>query len=44
MTMCEIYGQEGLAFRGDEDETDSNFKQIMNMKAEDDPALEKWLQ
>ncbi|KAL5508850.1 hypothetical protein EMCRGX_G004106 [Ephydatia muelleri] len=33
-----------LAFRGDEDETDSNFKQIVNMKAEDDPALKKWLQ
>ena len=28
-------GRQGLAFRGDEDETDSNFKQIVNMKAED---------
>ena len=26
---------------GDEDETDSNFKQIVNMKAEDDPAVIK---
>ena len=32
----------GLAFRGDEDETISNFKQIVNMKAEDDPALKNY--
>lgn len=39
--FARFMGRQGLAFRGDEDETDSNFKQILNMKAEDDPALKK---
>ena len=41
MLCVRFMGRQGLAFRGDEDETDSNFKQNVNIKAEDDPALKK---
>ena len=44
MLCVRFMGRQGLAFRGDDDEIDSNVKQIVNMKAEDDPALKKWLQ
>ena len=37
-------GRQGLVFREDEDEIDSNFKQIVNMKTEDALALKEWLQ
>ena len=35
-------GRQGLAIRGDGDESDSNFKQLLLMAAED-PNLTEWL-
>lgn len=35
--------RQGLALRGHHDESDSNLKQLLRMKAEDDPVLLEWL-
>ena len=36
-------GRQGLAFRGDGNESDGNFHQLLRMKAEEDPNLDEWL-
>ena len=35
--------RQGLPLRGDKDEIDSNFKQLLLLKAESDPILAQWL-
>ena len=35
--------RQGVALRGTNDETDSNFSQLLSMKANDDPNLASWL-
>ena len=35
--------RQGLPFRGDKDESDSNIIQLLKMKAEVDPLLAEWL-
>ena len=35
--------RQGLALRGDGDESDCNLKQLLYMKSEEDPNLKKWL-
>lgn len=36
--------RQGLALRGDKDESDSNFIQLYHLRGEDDTRMEKWLQ
>ena len=36
-------GRQGLAIRGDGNESDGNFQQLLQMKAMDDPNLAEWL-
>lgn len=38
-----VLAQQGLAFRGDGDEETANLIEILKMRAEDCPELEKWL-
>ena len=35
--------QQGLPFRGDGDEADANFLQLLKLKGEDDPEILQWL-
>ena len=43
MMAVKFLSRQGLAFRGDKDESDSNIIQLLKMKAECDPLLEEWL-
>ena len=43
LSAVQYLGRQGLPLRGDNDETDSNFKQLLLMKAENDPNLALWL-
>ena len=36
--------RQGLAFRGDGDEVDSNFMQLLKLRGRDDPRIEAWIQ
>lgn len=40
--MSVFLSRQGLAFRGDGDGSDSNFMQLLQMRAEDDQLLMKW--
>ena len=40
---CLHVARQGLALRGDGDEKDGNFFQLLRMKGEDDPTLLEWL-
>ena len=44
MSNVKFLARQGLAFRGHGDETDSNFLQLLKLRAEDDTKIEKWLQ
>ena len=35
--------RQGIALRGDGDESDGNFQQLLRMKAEEDPDLAQWM-
>ena len=43
MSCVRFLCRQGLAMRGDGDESDSNLHQLLRMKAEDDPNLKNWL-
>lgn len=43
MSSIRFLCRQGLALRGHHDESDSNLKQLLRMKAEDDPVLLEWL-
>ena len=43
LTCVRFLGRQGLALRGDGDESDGNFKSLLQMKANDDPILAEWL-
>ena len=43
LSSIRFLGRQGLAVRGDRNESDSNFQQLLRMKAEDDPNLAEWL-
>ena len=42
LNVCHV-SRQGLAFRGDGDESDSNFMQTYLLRSEDDPKLLVWL-
>ena len=44
LSLIRFLGRQGLAVRGDGNELDGNFQQLLLMKAEDDPNLAEWLQ
>jgi hypothetical protein len=44
LSLIRFLGRQGLAVRGDGNESDGNFQQLLRMKAEDDPNLAEWLQ
>ena len=43
LSSIKFLGRQGLAIRGDGDESDGNLKQLLQMKAEEDPNLAEWL-
>ena len=44
MSSVKYLARQGLAFRGSGDESDSNFLQLLMLKAENYPKLKIWLQ
>ena len=44
--LCNIQflARQGIAFRGDGDEMDSNFMQLLKLRGKDDPRIETWIQ
>jgi len=45
VVSCICYlARQSLALRGDGDEQDGNFMQLLKLKGEDDPAVINWLQ
>ena len=44
LSNIRFLARQGLAFRGDGDETDSNFMQLFLLQSEDNPKLLGWLQ
>ena len=42
LSNIRFLARQGLALRGDGDESDSNFLQLMNLHQEDDPRLAEW--
>lgn len=43
LSSIKYLARQGLALRGDGDEADSNFLQLLQLKAEEDPAVIEWL-
>lgn len=43
MSSIRYLAQQGLALRGDGDEEDGNFLQLLKLKGEDDPGMLEWL-
>ena len=43
MSIIRYLGQQGLGLRGDGDEDNRNFLQILQLKREDYPAMLEWL-
>ena len=43
LSSIRYLAQQGLALRGDGDEQDGNFLQLLKLKGEDDPAIIDWL-
>ena len=43
VSSIKFLSRQGLAMRGDGDESDSNLKQLLRMKAEEDANLAEWL-
>ena len=44
LSNIRFLGRQGLAFRGDGDESDSNFMQLFHLRSEDNPSLLGWLE
>lgn len=44
LSNARFLARQGLQFRGHGDEKDSNFLQLMNLRAEDDPRIVDWLE
>lgn len=42
-SIIRFLARQGLAFRGDTDETDSNFMQLLKLQSLDDPTFATWL-
>ena len=43
LSSMKFLGRQGLAIRGDGNESDGNLQQLLRMKAEEDPNLSEWL-
>ena len=43
LSSIRFLGRQGLAIRGDGNELDGNFQQLLRMKAEEDPNMAEWL-
>ena len=43
LSSLKYLARQGLAMRGDGSDEDSNFKQLLYLRAEDDPNLAQWL-
>ena len=43
VSSIRFLSRQGMAFRGDRNDEDSNFLQLLQLKAEDDPDLLEWL-
>ena len=43
MSSIRYLARQGLALRGDGDEDDGNFLQLLKLKGEDDPAMLEWV-
>ena len=43
MSSIRYLARQGLALRGDGDEDDGNFLQLLKLKGEDDPAMLEWI-
>ena len=43
LSNVRFLARQGLAFRGDGDESDSNFMRLLNLRSEDDPKLVEWV-
>ena len=43
LSNVRFLARQGLALRGDGDESDSNFMQLLNLRGEDDPMVTEWL-
>ena len=43
LSIIRFLARQGLPFRGHGEEHDSNFLQLMNLRAEDDPRISDWL-
>ena len=43
LSNIHFLSRQGLAFRGDGDEVDSNFMQLLKLRGLDDPRIEAWL-
>ena len=41
-SVLRFLAQQGLAIRGDRDEKDSNFSQMLSVKSQEDPNLAEW--
>ena len=44
LSNIQFMARQGLAFRGDGDEVDSNFMQLLKLRGRDDPRIEAWIQ
>jgi len=42
LSSINYLARQGLALRGDGDEADSNFLQLLQLKAEEDPMVLEW--
>jgi hypothetical protein len=43
LSSIRYLARQGLALRGDGDEQDGNFLQLLKLKGEDDPSMIDWL-
>ena len=43
LSNARYLSRQGLAFRGDSNESDSNFMQLLNLRSEDDSNLVDWM-
>ena len=44
LSNIQFMARQGLVFRGDGDEVDSNFMQLLKLRGRDDPRIEAWIQ
>ena len=44
LSNLRFLARQGIALRGDGDEKDSNFIQLLKLRGNDDPRIETWLQ